>query len=223
MPKLSRSHKKNMRKIFRLFEKNKRAMIATAFVSAGVCADSKSAEKHFYYIHKRPVLIFVIILVAFFLTGFGSWQFINGFLKREFSDNTQLFAVNIDENCPDSIEEQYGLSVLPEGYELCEVYPSGDNVMKIYKNNFGQELIFGQYVKSEFDLHVDNEHGEIIETEICGYKAVYIETEREEIKETFLIWDSKNYVLTLSGIFIKEDIIDLAVSNEFAGFQKIRE
>ncbi len=220
MPKLSRRHRKNMKKIFRLFEKNNRAMLAAPLAPADAFADSGSAERRLY-LRRRPALVFVIILAALFLTGFSSWQLINGFLKNELPDNTRLFAVNIAENCPSTIEEQYGLSVLPEGYELYEVYPSESDVTTVYKNSSGEELVLSQCVKSTYDSHINTEYDELQETDVTGYNAVYIEFIEEWGVETLLIWDSKDYILELTGVFTKDEMVNLAVANEKAGFQRI--
>ena len=205
-PRFSIKHKIAMRKIFRKFADNaynKSSTDQTEYVP------SKPIS-----IRKRLIIVAIIIVGMAILTGFVIMFFADGFKGTVYHDNTHLFAVNT-EGCPTTIEKEYELSVLPKEYELCDTNVGNAMAQKVYKNNTGETIIFTQYIKSEFNLHINTEEHKAVETTVNGRNAVYIDFNN---KNVIVVWDNNDYILEILGVFDKNDAIKLAELNEIAGF-----
>lgn len=116
-------------------------------------------------------------------------------------------------------EKEYSLSVVPEGYKLCEVVSDEEIVYIVYRNADSEELIFIQTVKAKFNSHINTENNSIWEGSINGCDAISIEFDTGENISSIVIWNSRNYILMLDGIFAKEELINWAKSNEICGFE----
>ena len=206
LPKFSLKHRIAMRRIFRRFADNAYKNASTDHV---VYVPSKPRS-----IRKRLIILAIIIISMAILTGFVIMFFANGFKGTVYHDNTHLFAVNT-EGCPTTIEKEYELSVLPEGYELCDTNVGNAMAQKVYKNNTGETIIFTQYIKSKFNLHINTEEHKTIETSINGCNAVYIDFND---KNVIIVWDNNDYILEISGDFDKYEAAKLAELNEKSGF-----
>lgn len=216
LPKFSLKHRMRMNKIFKQYAKNKEQLLKNG------CTAGCSAELVHHKplsIRKRILIASVIILILAFMTGFVILFISNGFKGTVHYDNTQLFAVNVHD-CPSVIEEEYTLSAVPDGYELYEITRSGANSFTVYKNSADQELVFTQTAKPEFSLHINTEGYEFQETDVNGCSAVCAEYKYEARTEALVIWENQNYILSLEGNFTKNELVDLAKSNEICGFLK---
>ena len=105
------------------------------------------------------------------------------------------------------------------GYKLYEVVSDEEIVYIVYRNADSEELIFIQTVKSKFNSHINTENNTIWEDSINGCDAISIEFDTGDNISSIVIWNSRNYILTLDGIFAKEELINLAKSNEICGFE----
>lgn len=211
-PKFSLKHKIKMNWIFRKFEKNTRKKSSNSAVKPEL-----SNNKHFT-LKQRLIITVTIIICLAFVTGFVMIYVSKGFQGTVYTDNTHLFPINVDD-CPSTIEKVYTLSVVPEGYEMYEISTISTNNSIVYRNSTtGQTLLFEQTVKSEFNSHINTEGYFLQETTINGYNAVCVEYNRGAGFDSLIIWDSKDYILTLDGNFDKNELINLAISNENCGF-----
>lgn len=206
LPKFSLKHRIAMRRIFRRFADNAYKKASTDHV---VYVPSKPRS-----IRKRLIILAIIIISMAILTGFVIMFISNGFKGKVYHDNTHLFAVNT-EGCPTTIEKEYELSVLPEGYVLSKSTRGSFYSKKVYRNKYNQDLTFIQYVKDQFNMHINTEGYKPIETLINGYNALYIDFDD---RETYLVWDSDDYIIEISGILDKYELLKLAKLNEMAGF-----
>ncbi len=155
--------------------------------------------------------VIVIMLAAFAVTA-AAVLLLNGFIQKEYSDNTQLFVEDF-ENCPATIEHIYYLSALPSGYEYWDggvTQASNTNIYINRKN--GYTLTFQQSVKSEFTGNYNNEGYELQEIKINGHNGIYIDYSTDNQSRTCLIWDNGDYILELMCVMNKEDAINLAKS-----------
>lgn len=213
LPRFSLKHRMRMNKIFKQFAKNKK------LISNSKCSARQRVAEHYkpLSLHKRLVLLTVLILFLALATGFIVLFVSKSFRGTVHADNTHLFAFNTD-NCPDKIEKVYALSVVPEGFELLNSGISNTSVLYRYKNSAGQELFFKQIVKSKYASHVDTESYFFEEIEIYGCNAVYVQYDIGEGNNSLVIWDNRDYILTLRGNFNKDELLDLAISNEKHGF-----
>ena len=208
-PRFSIKHRIAMKKIFRKFADN---------------AYNRSSSNQLVYvpskpisIRKRLIIVAIIIIGMAILTGFVIMFISNGFKGKVYHDNTHLFAVNT-EGCPTTIEKEYELSVLPEGYDLYKSNSGDTIIQKVYQNNVGERIIFTQYVKSEFNPHINNELVNIQEIKINVCDAISAEHNFDGIVNSMIIWDNENYILQISGKFNKTELENLAKMNEIAGF-----
>lgn len=79
----------------------------------------------------------------------------------------------------ETIETEYTLTDLPEGYVL-DMYKSDENrVFAVWKNSSGEEIAFSQRLLDS-SFSIDNEHN-YEELEINGQKAFYVEDEHGAI------------------------------------------
>lgn len=213
LPRFSLKHKMRMNRIFKLYAKNKEQILK----------NDDSASYHADLVHHKPLNIrkrimiaAIIILILAFMTGFVIMFISNEFKGVVHYDNTHLFAVNVADS-PNVIEEEYALSVVPDGYELYETSHISIELSTVYKNG-NKELIFTQTVKSEYAPHINTEGYELQKTDVNGCNAVFVEFKDEIGTNSLVIWDNDEYILELYGEFTKDELMDLANSNEICGF-----
>jgi len=207
LPLFSAKHNRKMKKVFDVFAKNQ-----TSAYNQPV-----STTKRPLNIRKRILIAAIIIVSLAFITGSVIAFISNSFRGTVYNDNTYLFAFDIGDS-PTVIEEEYTLSVVPEGYKLYKTSSSSINKFTIYRNDDNKELIFEQTVKSEYNSHVNTEGYLIEEIEINNYDAICVEYERTTGISSAVIWNSDEYILELHGNFAKEELIDLANCNEIESF-----
>lgn len=205
--KFSLKHRIAMKKIFKRYEFNTMQLRSKAVNIFGF------SERKFRLTLKRLLVLVIIVLLAA-LAGCSIVYFTSqGFRREVHSDNTELFAINL-ENCPTVIEEKYFLPEIPEGFEVLQTTSSPFNEYISYINKqTGKTIAFIQYVKSEFDsIHFTTEKGELVEVEINGQYGLLIDLSDEENIFFDVIWDNGDYILEISGNSLKNELLDLAQS-----------
>ncbi|MBO6230889.1 MAG: DUF4367 domain-containing protein [Ruminiclostridium sp.] len=162
-------------------------------------------------VHTKLKYLWLAIILAcvLVLTGFVFMYFSDGFKGKVYHDHTNLFAVNT-EGCPTSIEKVYELSVLPEEYKLCDTNKGYSVAEKVYKNNAGEKIIIRQFVKSEFNIALNTEGYEIVETKVNWHDAIYIDFNTKGKVGALVIWDSKDYILELCADLSLEEVLNMA-------------
>lgn len=213
LPKFSFRHRLTMKRIFKLFEHNK----AMSDINAEDTCENVLGHKQLSF-RKRLIIAVAIIVCLAVMTGFVIAFISGGFNGTVYQDNTHLFAIDTA-NCPSTIEKEYSLSVVPEGFEMYDVSATSTDITVMYCNpDTEQVLVFGQTVKSEFNPHINTEGFDLQETNVNSCNAVYIEYNSEQGVSSIVIWDNKDYVLMLSGDFDKNELLNLSISNEINGF-----
>lgn len=208
LPKFSAKHNRKMNRAFNAFVQNRSLKYNQA--------TSTSAKRPFN-IRKRILIAAIIIICLAVSTGCVIAFTSNSFRGTVYNDNTYLFAFDIGDS-PTVIEEEYTLSVVPEGYKLYKTSSSSINKFTVYRNNDNEELIFQQTVKSKYNSHINTEGYLIEEIEINNCDAICVEYERKTGISSAVIWNSDEYILELHGNFAKEELIDLAKCNEIESF-----
>lgn len=202
----SRKHNRSMKRIFRLYDKNT-SQFRNYFVP--------SPMPKIKYTPKKLMLILLIAFLAV-LAGCSATYFISqNFIGEVYSDNTELFPINL-ENCPATIEEKYYLPDIPEEYEVLETTssPFNEDICYIDKKT-GKTISFGQYVKDEYlSFHLNTEKGKLVEIDINEHKGILLDLSSEKQDSTYLIWDNGDYILEIGGDITKEELINLAKSAE---------
>lgn len=208
LPKFSAKYNRKMKKAFNVFAQNR----VSDYNQSISISTGKSLN-----IRKRILIAAVIIVSLAFITGCVIAFISNSFRGTVYNGSTYLFAFDIGDS-PTVIKEEYTLSVVPEGYELYESSSSSIDKFTVYKNNDNSKLIFQQIVKSEYNAHINTEGFTIEETLINGCDAICVEYKRKTGISSIVIWNSDEYILELYGDFAKEELVDLANSNEIIGF-----
>ncbi len=126
------------------------------------------------------------------------------FVKKVFS---QFNEITLSENLDppvETIQTEYTLTNLPEGYEISNYQKSVNSVFIIWTNESGEEIVFSQELLDS-DFTIDNEYG-YRELEINGLKAYLSEDEYG----CALRWSDGYYCFTITvPTSIKSDIINL--------------
>lgn len=208
IPQLSSKHNRKMKKAFRIFDENRMSINNQPM---------KTVTGRQISLRKRIILAVIIVVLLAFVTGSVIVFVSSGFRGTVYNDNTRIFAFDVG-GSPSVIEEQFMLSVVPEGFELCEYEANDIYVYSLYQNSENQRLVFQQSVKNKFHPHINTEGYDLQETSINGCNAVYIEYSSDQGVSSIVIWNNKDYIITLSGDFDKSELVNLAISNEIDGF-----
>lgn len=198
--KFSLKHRLAMKRIFKLYEKNTRAIHSAAV----------SKPKRFR-LTRKTVLAAVVIAFLAALAGCTAAYFISqsfrGDVHKEF---TRIFPINTA-NCPTTIEEKYYLPELPRGVEKVDEQSTSFFEYIKYKNSSTcQYISFSQRVKSEFGTtHFNTENHQIEEVDINGYIGLCVDFSDSERTHSMLMWDNGDYILGISADFTKKELINL--------------
>ena len=199
--KFSFKHRLAMKRIFKLYEKNTRAIRSAAV--------SKPTKRR---LTRKTVLTAIVIVFLATLAGCTAAYFISqsfqGDVHKEF---TRIFPINT-ENCPTTIEEKYVLPELPEGFVLLETDSTPYDVYTSYKYfSTGENITLRQFVKTDFSpIHFNTEKCDFQEVDINGHCALLLDYSGIGEKFSGVIWDNGDYVIELCGNLYKNKIIDLA-------------
>ncbi len=203
--KPSLRHRFAMKRIFASFEKK------THLTTYNPPKTLSPQSKHLH-LSIRLIILFAVIACAVLLTGFMIVYISKNFHGTVYNDNTQLFAVNT-ENCPTTIEYEYCLPTLPDGFEMVEHDSLSFDVYIKYKNNLsGQIITLSQCTKNNFSPLYNTEHHNFEEVEINGHDGLYIDLSNNDHLNSIVIWDNDDYVLQLSGELDKNTLLVLAKS-----------
>lgn len=202
--KPSLRHRIAMKRIFASFEENTRK-------SANVPEPDLTLANPRLRLGKRILIIMAAIICAALLTGFMTVFISEKIHGTVYSDHTQLFAVDT-KNCPTTIECEYYLPELPEGFEMTEYIPATEVVFKVYENNISQRIVLTQYAKNAFSSLFDNERHNFEEIEINGRYGVWVAPKYSEEIESTVVWDNGDYILQIDSNLSKDIILNLAKS-----------
>ena len=96
-----------------------------------------------------------------------------------------------------SIEEEYALTEVPEGFRLIKKDKSDMHICTEYDNGKGKNvhIYLKQFVSDAGGCHIDNQHGfEITERTIAGRTVCVIQTDRG----TYTAWLENGYIFRLN-------------------------
>ncbi len=204
--KFSRRHERAMKLIFKRYEIN----------AAHLHSEWKTEHTKITYKNARKRIIVVLVLVFLgLITGFTSAYFISHNFRGDiYNDNTNLFAVNTES--PTAIEEKYCLTGVPNGFEIVEIDATSFYVYTCYENSSSQSLSFRQWVKQEFDAHLNTEYNEIEIVDVDGHEGLIVDHSDNEHNCVELVWSNNDYVFELVGSLSREDALLLAKSIEIS-------
>lgn len=208
LPQFSAKHNRKMKRVFDVFAKKQ-----TSVYNQPVSTTAKRPLN----IRKRILIAAIIIVCLALLTGCVIAFISSSFRGTVYNDNTYLFAFDVGDS-PTVIEEEYMLSVVPEGYKLYKSSSSSIDKFAVYRNNDNKELIFKQTVKSKYNSHINTEGYDIEEIFVNECDAICVEYERKKGISSVVIWNNDEYILELNGDFTKKELINLANINEIKSF-----
>lgn len=128
-----------------------------------------------------------------------------GFWGYDHSDNLELFVEN-RENGPQVLEELYKVEV-PDGFEIGMYSNASGKSLDVsyYQADGSDEIMFSQTVRSCYNTHYDNEHWDIEQCTIAGYRGIMFRGECSE-----LVWDNGEYILEVYGTLPIEQLMKIA-------------
>lgn len=207
--KTSLRHRLAMKRIFARFDRNTRKLRTTRRTRETPIIERRTRR---YSIKQRILIAMLIIILMAFLVGCVNAivKFVSERFKGTvYEDNTQLFAVDL-ENCPQTIEYQYALADIPEGFEMIETIPSPTNVYTLYSNELtGQVITLKQWVKTHFSFHYNTEKRTFEENEINGITVLFIDLSSNNRNNSVLIWDNEDYIIEISADLDKSSALNL--------------
>lgn len=119
-----------------------------------------------------------------------------------------LFKKDSHNLLPMTIEENYILTDIPEGYMLIEEINLNNIREFTYMDTIGNFAIFEQYTIENMDISIDTEGVEIKEVVINSYKGILYSKKGT----TTIIWNNDRYGFSIYGKLNEDLIIEMAKS-----------
>lgn len=201
---------------------------------------SKNVSENPGKIKKRPRLRFVKVIVAaaaavaLFAAGTFAGAVSSGFnvvQSKRFGLPSKLFTAADTEDCPTEIETVYMLDGFPmnqfsisgaENGAVSSMYfpapfePDENGDLFAPRNDelyLAKVIHLGQNTKERFKFgYADMDYVTYKQLAVNGGQAYFITRERYYGMEAFLLWESEDYIFTLSGALSEERAIELASS-----------
>lgn len=160
--------------------------------------------------NRRIAAVLLIIILTAAIAG-CTGAIIGSFTFRQHSDNVEVRAAGAGKP---QIEEVYCIPSLPDGFELTdEITPkmTGGMIYDLTYNR-GDELIsFTQCIKSKYNSHFDNEHGDLEEITVGGHTRLYLGGYGAVC---IIVWDDGDYILEIATTLPRDEAFALAESVE---------
>lgn len=207
--KPSLRHRLAMKRIFVWFERNAWKMKNEETTQEPPASEHRTRR---YSIKQRIIIATLIIVLMTLLAGCVSTiaKFISEYFNGTvYEDNTQLFGADL-ENCPQTIEYQYVLTSVPDGFELIKTVSSPSEICTIYLNSStGEVITLNQWVKTHFSPHYNTENISFEEIEINDTMGLFIDLSSDKRDNSVLIWDNEDYIIEISADLNKNSTLDL--------------
>ncbi len=186
----SRRHEKKMQKLFKRQRKPYFKFICTASRRAACIAAA------------------IVIVSASAMSVKAVRKTFFDFVTSVFSDHQVISAdTGSNDGYPDTIEEEYRISKLPQGFKQ-QYYNKTDTRVDIPYYSTSSRILFTQSTKDSFRITFTDEAKteECVDTDGQKYQVVITEY------ETVYIWDNGRYVFMVSGDLDKDKMLDLCRS-----------
>ena len=175
---------------------------------------SRSYYKFINTAGKRAACIAAVIIIASLslLTVRAVRETVYRFLVGIFGDHTEVAVESDMGDHPKTIETEYYLDGLPEGFELVEHSFRELRCFTMFVK--GDEFItFEQYTTDQYHYVFDNEHSEY--TEIIGENGIsyFIRDDIEDDSHS-VIWKNEQYIFRLESNIDKNEAIELCKSTK---------
>lgn len=216
--KTSKKHDRAMQRIFKRYEKNTRKLRPNFKVSS---------------VTKRTLIVVLAVFLAL-IAGCSAAYFVShGFSSAVYPDCVEIFLYNGKDNCPNTLENKFYLSGLPEDYKIIQTTDTSSNKSTLYQNEQTGQLVMFEYgVKSTYycsPMFFDTENGRLSEIKINDNYGLYQENGKPPKKYitgifrffhedsdysniNSCIWDNGDYIFEIYSDLPKKDIVNLAKS-----------
>lgn len=186
----SRRHEKKMQKLFKRQRKPYFKFICTASRRAACIAAA------------------IVIVSASAMSVKAVRETVFDFFTSVFSDH-QVISTDTESNdgYPKTIEEEYRISKLPQGFKQ-QYHNRTETMVDIPYYSSDSRIMFTQFTKDSFRITFTDEAKTQEFTDTDGQKYQVVITEYE----TVYIWDNGRYVFMVSGSLDKETMLDLCRS-----------
>lgn len=127
------------------------------------------------------------------------------FIMHFFSDHTQVKTdIDLSDNYPETIEEEYHIADLPEGFELVDYFSDNYMIHSLYK--CGDEFIlFNQCTRKEYIANYDTEQSEPSIIIVNGQEYLFL----YDYNEYAFIWDNGKYIFIIRSNLDKDSTLNL--------------
>lgn len=145
---------------------------------------------------KRVRIIAIVAIIALLLASCAViYREEIGKLTVVILERYDLITHSDNSGTPLSIEEEYELSYVPNGYDLKDVITTENTVIRTYSNSDENNIIFNQNVVGNAHILLDNEHGNS-ETYKIGDLIVYF---RPSSDKFVYLWNDEKYIVIISS------------------------
>lgn len=152
----------------------------------------------------RPATLLIVFITSAVMAVSAAGYAICNFVYIKYQDHTLVFLEN-PQNSPSEIECAYTLDTLPDGFREAS-RTDGLVVSSVRYENDNTYISIEQIVRAEYRGYVNTEGYEMKEITIDDYPGFYIELERD----TLLIWDNGDYILSLQSTSDINELLELA-------------
>ena len=157
-------------------------------------------KTYWHYVNTagKRLAVAAIILILLFLTACGIPPVRKFFLKTYRDHFDVIYHGSEEESQIYKIEYEYQFVVEPEGFVLTSYQDFGNVIQRVYENQKGDVLYLDQGVAIGMNMVIDNEHGEVFETNVDG-RIVYIYKNNEDEADAMTAtWNIDEYIFVLS-------------------------
>ena len=186
----SKRHDKKMKKLFKRQRKPYFKLISTA--------------------GRRAACVFaaIVVLSSSAMSVKAVRKTFFDFITSVFSDHQVISAdTGSNDGYPDTIEEEYRISKLPQGFKQ-QYHNRTETMVDIPYYSSDSRIISTQFTKDSFEIIFTDEAKTEEFADTDGQKYQIVVTEYE----TVYIWDNGRYVFMVSGDLDKETMLDLCRS-----------
>ena len=156
------------------------------------------------------IIVAIVAIAASTLSVKAVREAIFNFITRIFSDHTVVTVESgTAEGYPETIEEEYYISELPEGFERVDYSKRDISVSSTYFNN-DKYVFFIQYTKEYYEGAFDNEQTQYEKQFISGQDYLILSSDYD----TTFVWDDGSYILSIRSNIDKNTILELCESTK---------
>lgn len=154
------------------------------------------------------IIATIIILSASALSVKAIREAIFDFIMKAFSDHTVVTTESgTDVGYPETIEEEYYISELPEGFNQTQRFSSDKSLCINCFNDSGDYILFTQQVKSVYETYYDT----YLNKETINYNNQEYIIIESSIDTTY-IWDNGHYIFEVTSNLDKNTLVNLCNS-----------